>query len=80
MFGLGHGRFQQPIRQPRPGLEGLRYYSFADSDDESLAEYHRAQALQMGNGKTTTRVKKDERTPTKKVKRDHLKDVKVRNE
>ena len=70
MFGRGHGAFLQPVRQPRPGLNGLRYYSFSDIDEESLVAYHRAQIYN-----TTKKVRmvkndkvKDERTLTKKVK------------
>ena len=48
MFGRGHASYLRPYILPRPGLEGLRYYSLSDIDEESLTEYYRAQA-QMGN-------------------------------
>ena len=64
MFGRGHASYLRPYLQPRPGLEGLRYYSLSDIDEESLTEYYRAQA-QMGNN-----FNMNKRTPTatKKVK------------
>ena len=32
------GSFLQLVRQPQPGLNGLRYYSFSDIDNASLVE------------------------------------------